>query len=180
MVLIRPSLSSIRAAQLKNKTEKSEPKRTEKMQKKLGLLGAVSGCLGLPGLVFTCLGCLSCLGLSGLLWVAWGCLELLELSGGLGPPSIALQENWGCLGLPGVPGVPAWLPGLAWAARAVWGFLVALGCLGLLARQPWAGGCLGLLPGPALIAAWVVAGCCLGFLLAGCLELLGVSAALAA
>ncbi len=151
------------------------------MQKKLGLLGAASGCLGLLGLVFTCLGCLSCLGLSGLLWVALGCLELLELSGGPGPRWIALQENWDCLGLlGGVPGVLAWLPGPAWVARGAWGFLVALGCFGLPARQPWAGGCLGLFPGPLLIGVWGVAWCCLGVLLAGCLELLGASAVLAA
>ena len=97
----------------------------------LGLpgLGAASGCLGLPGLVFTCLGRLSCLGLSGLLWVAWGCLELLELSGGPGPPWIALQENWGCLGLLGG----------AWSAcLAAWACLGCPGCLGL-------SGCFGLL-----------------------------------
>jgi len=151
------------------------------MQKKLGLLGAVSGCLGLPGLVFTCLGRLSCVGLSGLLWVAWGCLELLELyMRGLGRLGLRCRKTgaaWGCLG---VPGVLAWLPGPAWVARGAWGFLVALGCLGLPARQPWAGGCLGLLLGSSLIAAWGVAWCCLGLLLAGCLELLGALAALAA
>ena len=69
------------------------------MQKKLWLHGAAFVCLGLPGIVFACLGCVSCLGLSGLLWVAWGCFELLELELRFARISaeeelLALRSNW--------------------------------------------------------------------------------------
>ena len=111
MVFIRLSFSLIRAAKLKNETEKGEQKRAEMCRKKWAAWDC-PGRLGLFGHAFACLGCcfgssgvvLRCLrsalaaldcsaGKLGLFQVACGCLECLGSASSLCVPGLAVVSG---------------------------------------------------------------------------------------